>query len=101
VVSRGTTAPPRLPHSAEPKPRYATRASAITEQRDRRMSELQSLGDGLTPGSFADKARTLLTHRWARATWRSRENILRTVDWLMQMERVRRGATAEQRLPSP
>ena len=42
------------------------------------------------PGGFLDKAQTLLTRDWSKATWRSRESILRTVDWLLRMEQQHR-----------
>ena len=55
------------------------------------MNEILSLRrKGRVPGSFVEKAITLLTYDWSRATWRSRDGILRTVDWLLRMERVRR-----------
>jgi hypothetical protein len=58
-------------------------------QRKRKMAEISSLRrQGHVPGSFADKAQTLLTRGWSKHSWRSRESILRTVDWLLQMERM-------------
>jgi hypothetical protein len=60
------------------------------------LSEIESLRrSGLAPKSFVDKAQTLLTQRWSRATWRSREQLLRTVDWLLRMERLRRRTPAD------
>jgi hypothetical protein len=75
---------------------YATRASSITSQRENRLSEIESLRrSALTPETFVDKAQTLLTQQWSKATWRSREQLLRAVDWLLHMERVRRSTLAD------
>jgi hypothetical protein len=71
--------------------------SSITSQRESRLSEIESLRrDGLASESFVDKAQTLLTQRWSKATWRSREQLLRAVDWLLRMERARRNRVAAQ-----
>jgi hypothetical protein len=60
-------------------------------EREHRMAEIGSLcAAGFVPGGFIDKAQTLLTFGWSRATWHSRESILCTVDWLLNMERVHR-----------
>jgi len=79
------------PHAAKPKLNYTARANLIASQRESRLSEIESLRcSGVAPKSFVDKAQTLLTHRWSKATWRSRERLLRTVDWLLRMERMSR-----------
>ena len=73
------------------------RVNAIVLQRERRIAEIGSLcREGLVPGSFTHKAQTLLTFGWSRATWRSRAGILRTVDWLLDLERAHRGALQDQ-----
>jgi hypothetical protein len=93
VASRNTARAFPRPRSGEPKLNYAARVSAIASQRGSRLSEIESLRrDGLAPASFVDKAQTLLTQEWSKATWRSREQLLRTVDWLLRMERTRRNA---------
>jgi len=67
--------------------------SSIASQREHRLSEIESLRrGGLLPATFVDKAHTLLTQRWSKATWHSRERLLRAVDWLLHMERTRRNA---------
>lgn len=48
---------------------------------------------------FVEKALQLLTRDWSLATWRSRADILRTVDWLLRMERARRRAAPVLRAP--
>lgn len=96
VVSRNTAPALRRPRSYGKRLSYATRVSSIASLRERRMNEIVSLRrDGPAPGSFVDKAQTLLTYRWSKATWRSRERILGAVDWLLRMERVHRKALAD------
>jgi len=68
----------------------------ITSQRESRLSEIESLRrGGQVPEAFVDKAQALLTQRWSKATWRSREQLLRAVDWLLRMERARRNTLAD------
>src|SRR5215813_13638180 len=85
VASRGT---------GRPKLNYAARVSWIASQRESRLSEIKSLRGGLAE-AFVDKAQTLLTREWSKATWRSRERLLHTVDWLLHMELARRNMLAE------
>jgi hypothetical protein len=86
------TARPDRPSNRDRKLGYDQRVSAIVQQRDRRMAEIRSLCcQGLAPGSFVHKANMLLTFGWSRASWRSRAGIIRTVDWLLQMEHAYRG----------
>ena len=72
---------------------YAARAQAIAGEREKQMRDIAGLRAGSSTSiGFADKAQTLLTRDWVKATWRSREGILRTVDWLLRVERTRRRA---------
>jgi len=83
------------------KASQAARFSALLTQRERKMTEIIELRAGIGPGTFTDKAETLLTRFWSKATWRSREGILRTADWLLRMERKRRsGATDRIEVPA-
>ena len=69
---------------------YARRTHALVAERDRRMAEIAALcQDDSQPGSFLDKAQTLLTRGWSNASWSARAGILVTVDWLFRMERLR------------
>jgi len=69
---------------------YARRTHALVAERDRRMAEIAAMNqDGPQPGSFLDKAQTLLTRGWSTASWSARAGILVTVDWLFRMERLR------------
>jgi hypothetical protein len=57
------------------------------------MAEIRVLLQAEPTGmSFVHKAQTLLTRDWSHATWRSRANILRTVDWLLNVDRARRAS---------
>jgi len=95
VVSKNTAGASRHPRTGEPKRSYVAHVSSITSQRESRLSKIESLRrGGLAPENFVDKAQTLLTQRWSKATWRSRVQLLRTVDWLLLMERLRRSALA-------
>jgi len=40
------------------------------------------------PSPFLNKAETLLTRFWAGATWQAREEILRSVKWLLNLARL-------------
>jgi hypothetical protein len=37
------------------------------------------------PSPFLNKAETLLTRHWAAASWQAREEILRSVKWLLSL----------------
>ena len=89
------------PEHRRAKPSYSDRARAIELRRANAMDEIRSLhDDGAAPGSFSDKAKTLLTNGWSRSSWKAREDILRTVDWLLRLEHRRRnGSGAESVLP--
>jgi transposase len=97
LVSRNVRAPAGRSRACGPKLSYAARARAIESARERRLNEIESLRrDGLAPGCFVDKAQKLLTYAWSKATWRSRENILRTVDWLLHVDRIHRSGLESQ-----
>jgi hypothetical protein len=70
---------------------YAERVSTLVSDRERKMTEITALRDREgRPDSFVGKAESLLTRSWSRSNWRSRESILRTVDWLLRMDRQQR-----------
>jgi hypothetical protein len=92
---------PRLdPGARAPKSSYKARVQALASQREQRMAEINALlRQRVVAGSFVDKAQTLLTNSWSKATWRSRASILRTVDWLLHLEQAHRrdsGGRADQ-----
>jgi hypothetical protein len=39
--------------------------------------------------TFVANARQLLTRSWSRATWKTREELLKNVEWLVRLERRR------------
>ena len=45
--------------------------------------QARALNAGQT--ALLDNAESLLTVRWAHASWKSREGLLRTVDWLLRV----------------
>jgi hypothetical protein len=47
------------------------------------MARACALGESSNP--MIEKAQSLLTTRWGAADWRSRAEILKTVDWLLQI----------------
>jgi hypothetical protein len=68
---------------------------SLLSQRDEQVTEiamLRSRKSGLSP--FVRKAETLLTRYWARADWQAREEILRTVRWLLGMARLQSATPA-------
>lgn len=42
----------------------------------------------MVPSAFLNKAETLLTRYWAAANWQAREEILRSVQWLLNLARL-------------
>ncbi len=70
--------------------RLADRISrgALIERRDLCMREIVRLRSDADPsGNLANKARQLLTARWAAASWRARADILRSAEWLLGISR--------------
>ena len=69
---------------------YTDRIEEIQKRRERQMAEIRLLTK-LRPAAatFARKAETLLTVGWGRASWEARAEILRTVNWLLEIERGR------------
>jgi hypothetical protein len=62
---------------------------SLLSQRDEQAGEIAMLlSHESTPSRFIKKAETLLTRYWARADWQAREEILRTVRWLLSMARL-------------
>ena len=62
---------------------------SLLSQRDEHITEIEMLCSRQKGASlFIKKARTLLTRYWARADWQAREEILRTVRWLLNVARL-------------
>jgi hypothetical protein len=60
---------------------------SLLSQRDAQVTEIVMLRSR-APSAFIKNAETLLTRYWARADWQAREEILRTVRWLLSMARL-------------
>ena len=68
---------------------YSRNVRSLLSQRDEQAGEIAMLlSRKSTPSRFIKKAETLLTRYWAKADWQAREEILRTVRWLLSMARL-------------
>jgi hypothetical protein len=69
---------------------YAQRADVILARRDRLLAEIEALRRvrGKLTG-FSRKAHTLLTRGWARASWKTREELLKASAWLLYLDHLR------------
>jgi hypothetical protein len=68
---------------------YSLHVRSLLSQRDEQVSEIAMLRSRTSaPSPFVKKAETLLTRHWARAGWQAREEILRTVRWLLSTARL-------------
>jgi hypothetical protein len=75
---------------------YSQHAISLLSQRDEQITEITMLRTR-GPSSFLRKAEMLLTRYWARANWQGREEILRTVRWLLGMARLEAANAASER----
>jgi hypothetical protein len=84
--------PGQLPGARPPVAPPARRSvAAIESDRNRLFVELTRMRDACRePARPLQNALVLLTSRWSRANWRSREQLLKAVDWLLQLQ-CRRG----------
>ena len=58
-------------------------------QRDEQVTEIALLRSAKAgPSPFLNKAEALLTRYWAAANWQAREEILRSVKWLLNLARL-------------
>jgi hypothetical protein len=73
----------------KPASSYSRHVISLLSQRDEQMTQIVMLRSRAgAPSPFLRKAETLLTRYWARADWQAREEILRTVRWLLSMARL-------------
>jgi hypothetical protein len=82
---RGSLPPPKTP------PLRALRKPALIEdQRQKLFAELMQLRElqGTSARSI-ETARMLLTKWWLKATWRKREQLIKSADWLIRLECTR------------
>ena len=70
----------------------------ILAQRDRLIVEIARLRSQAGPSTeLTDKASTLLTRWWSSASWKAREQLLKSANWLVRLEQRR---TQETQLPA-
>jgi hypothetical protein len=68
---------------------FSQHVVSLLSQRDEQVTTITMLRSGRgAPSPFLRKAETLLTRYWARADWQAREEILRTVQWLLNMAKL-------------
>jgi hypothetical protein len=68
--------------------------NAILSRRERLVGELALLRQQGAASRFVDNAQQLLTRWWSGATWDGREELLKSADWLIRLEK-NHGAQAE------
>jgi hypothetical protein len=65
------------------------REAGILARRDRLVAEVALLRRRGEPSKFIDNAEQLLTRWWSRASWNAREELLKSADWLVRLEKRR------------
>lgn len=59
----------------------------ILRRREKLIAELTLLRQQRSASKFVDNARQLLTRWWSRTSWDAREELLKTADWLIRLEK--------------
>jgi hypothetical protein len=59
----------------------------ILRQRQRLVAEMRQLRDRGQASKFIDNAQVLLTRLWSPASWDARDELLKSADWLIRLER--------------
>jgi hypothetical protein len=62
------------------------REASILKQRAELITEVERLRGRDDASRFVVNAQQLLTRWWSTASWPARENLLKTADWLIQLE---------------
>ena len=83
---RRQTPPKEAPVNLEPHKRQA---AAVLAQRRRLMIEIATLQKSGHGSQFTTNAEQLLTRWWASASWTARQQLLKTVAWLLHLEKCR------------
>ena len=79
-----------LPLKPDRLPPARRSVAAIESDRNRLFVELMRMRDAYRePARPLQNALNLLTSKWSRANWRSREQLLKAADWLLQLESQR------------
>ena len=66
------------------------RIDSILSQRGRLIAELIALRGRGCNSRHVENALQLLTRWWCRASWSAREDLLKSADWLVRLERTER-----------
>jgi hypothetical protein len=69
----------------KPTDKYWDNVVPLLSQRDQLIAEILARSRSGTPSPLIKKAGTLLTRFWARADWKSREELLRAAQWLVNL----------------
>jgi hypothetical protein len=88
--------PPRkTPRAAARAPKGAERSvgirqvESILSRRQQLVAEVVKLREQHSNSKFIENAQQLLTRWWSPADWNAREDLLKTVDWLLRNEKRR------------
>jgi hypothetical protein len=87
---RNLAAPSGVTRPAQPR-KGRVNTDSILMRRSRLVAEVAELREG-GASPLTDNAQQLLTRWWSSAGWRAREQLLRTTQWLIQLERNRRSS---------
>ncbi|MFL5003102.1 MAG: hypothetical protein ACJ8DY_22205 [Xanthobacteraceae bacterium] len=68
--------------------------NSILSRRERLVGELALLRQHGAASKFIDNAQQLLTRWWSGTTWDAREELLKSADWLLRLEK-RHGSQTE------
>jgi hypothetical protein len=70
---------------------FRRKQDTISAQRDRLVAEVARLRAGGNACRFVDNAQQLLTRWWSTASWAGRQELLKTVEWLVQLAKSSSG----------
>jgi len=59
----------------------------ILRERERLVAEMMQLRDQGQASKFIGNAQVLLTRLWSPASWDARDELLKSADWLIRLER--------------
>lgn len=62
---------------------------SIVLERDRLITEVLALREQGADSKFVTNTQQLLTRWWSKAGWTAREELLKSAEWLLQIERQR------------
>jgi len=65
------------------------KVNSILSRREQLVAEVARLREQHNSSKLVENAQQLLTRTWAAADWDAREDLLKTVDWLVRAEKRR------------